>query len=347
LEYSSADFAIAQQADRLGDADTAQRFLGRSGNWHNLFNPATGYIQQRSATGVFAPDYDPASGDGFVEGSGGQYTWAVPHDVAGLIAATGGPEATTKRLDAFFGELNAGPASNHAYLGNEPTLGTPWLYAWLGQPHRTQRIVRDALLTLYDASPTGYPGNDDLGTMSAWYVLASLGLYPAVPGTDVLTLNTPLFPHARLQLAGGVLDITAPGASDHTAYVDRAWLDGECRSRPWLRWSELAGGGTLDYRVATTPNKAWGADAAPPSFSSHSRPAPATEKERCPDRSSSRMSEAGSASRTAPASTVGAELPGLAALAATGAPRALPLAAGLTVLLGWALRRRLAAGCRS
>ena len=221
LEYSAADFAIARLAQRMGDAGTAAAFLRRSGNWRNLFNPATGYVQQRSASGAFSPGYDPASGDGFVEGSGGQYTWAVPYDVAGLIAAMGGRDATTRRLDAFFGKLNAGPSSDHAYLGNEPTLGTPWMYAWLGQPYKTQRIVREALLTLYDASPKGYPGNDDLGTMSAWYVLASLGLYPAIPGTDVLTLGSPLFAHARLRLTGGVLDIKARGASDRTAYVRR------------------------------------------------------------------------------------------------------------------------------
>lgn len=273
LEYTAADFAIARQAARLRDAETAQRFLRRAGNWQRLFNPATGYIQQRSATGAFSPGYDPASGDGFVEGSGGQYTWAVPHDVAGLIAAMGGRAAATKRLDAFFGKLNAGPASDHAYLGNEPTLGTPWLYAWLGQPYKTQRIVRKALLTLYDATPKGYPGNDDLGTMSAWYVLASLGLYPALPGTDVVALGTPLFPRARLRLARGVLRITAGGASDTTAYVRGLALRGARVNRPWLSWSALARGGTLDYRVAARPNTVWATNlaAAPPSYSTDGR----------------------------------------------------------------------------
>ncbi|MGH2393329.1 MAG: GH92 family glycosyl hydrolase, partial [Candidatus Limnocylindria bacterium] len=278
LEYSAADFAIAQLAERLGDRATATKFLRRSGNWRRLFNPATGYIQQRSATGAFSPGYDPASDDGFVEGSGGQYTWAVPYDVAGLITAMGGRMAATGRLDAFFSNLNAGPRSNHAYLGNEPTLGTPWLYAWLGQPYKTQRIVRDALLTLYDASPEGYPGNDDLGTISAWYVLASLGLYPAIPGTDVLTVGSPLFPHARLRVAGNVLEINAPGASDEAAYVQRLSLRGACVSRPWLRWSELTGGGRLDFTSATSPNTAWGASHsdAPPSFSTGETPAAAT-----------------------------------------------------------------------
>lgn len=269
LEYAAADFAIARQAARLGDAGTAGRFLSRAGNWRKLFDPASGYIEQRSATGAFGSGHDPASGDGFVEGSGGQYTWAVPYDVGGLTAAMGGARKARARLDAFFAKLNAGPAANHAYLGNEPTLGTPWLYAWLGRPFRTQRIVRDALLGLYNPTPKGYPGNDDLGTMSAWYVLAALGLYPTTPGTDVVALSTPLFPHARLRLARGVLRIDARGATGATAYVRGVRLRGARVHRSWLSWPALARGGTLDYRVSTHPDARWGAApaAAPPSFS--------------------------------------------------------------------------------
>jgi predicted alpha-1,2-mannosidase len=272
LEYAAADFAIAQLASHLGDTGSSARFLQRAGNWRKLFNPATGYVQQRSATGAFSSDYDPANGDGFVEGSGGQYTWAVPYDAAGLIAAMGGRDTAAKRLDAFFAKLNAGPNADHAFLGNEPTLGTPWLYAWLGQPYKTQRIVREALRTLYSASPGGYPGNDDLGTMSAWYVLASLGLYPAIPGSDTLLLNSPSFRRARLQLAGGILDIRAPGASDANAYVRRIELRGRSVPRPWLRWNDLARGGTLRFRLVTEPDPTWGAlsSDAPPSFDARS-----------------------------------------------------------------------------
>lgn len=295
LEYTAADFAIARMAGRMRDAATAKTFLERAGNWRKLFNPATGYIEQRSAAGAFAPGYDPASDDGFVEGSGGQYTWAVPYDVAGLIKAMGGREATIKRLDAFFSKLNAGPRSDHAYLGNEPTLGTPWLYAWLAQPHKTQRIVRDALLGLYDASPKGYPGNDDLGTMSAWYVLSALGVYPAIPGTDVLTLGSPLFPRAQLQLGRKVLHIRAHGASDTAAYVRSLSLRRNCVTRPWLRWRDLRRGGTLRFHLATKPITRWGARRSdrPPSFSpSPARTtAPRRRGQPCGTRGSLRASE--------------------------------------------------------
>jgi predicted alpha-1,2-mannosidase len=268
LEYAAADFAIAEMASRLGDTEAKARFVQRAGNWRNLFNPATGYVQQRSATGAFSSGYDPSSGDGFVEGSGGQYTWAVPHDAAGLIAAMGGRDTAARRLDAFFAKLNAGPNADHAFLGNEPTLGTPWLYAWLGQPYKTQRIVTEALRTLYSASPGGYPGNDDLGTMSAWYVLASVGLYPAIPGGDTLLVSSPRFRRVRLRLAKGMLDIRAPAASEANSYVRRVELRGRAIRYPWLRWNDVARGGTLHFRLAPAPDPAWGAlrSDAPPSL---------------------------------------------------------------------------------
>jgi predicted alpha-1,2-mannosidase len=268
LEYAVADYAIGQLASRLGDTESSARFAQRAGNWSKLFNPATGYVQQRSATGAFGSGYDPASGDGFVEGSGGQYTWAVPHDAAGLIAAMGGRDTAARRLDAFFAKLNAGPNADHAFLGNEPTLATPWLYAWLGQPYKTQRVVRDALRTLYSPSPGGYPGNDDLGTMSAWYVLASIGLYPAIPGDGALLISSPAFRRARLQLGAGTLDIRAPEASEANVYVRRVRLRGRTVRRTWMRWNDIARGGTLRFQLAKRPNPAWGAlsSDAPPSL---------------------------------------------------------------------------------
>ena len=113
--------------------------------------------------------------------------------------------------------------------------------------------MRRAILSLFDASPGGYPGNDDLGQMSAWYVFGALGLYPAIPGTDVLALGSPLFPSATVRLAGGDLTITGRGAARGAPYVTALRLNGARRQEPWLRLSDVASGGRLAFDLSATP----------------------------------------------------------------------------------------------
>ena len=167
--------------------------------------------------------------------------------------------------------LNAGDDSGRAYLGNEPSLGTPWLYDWLGQPYRTQRVVRSAILSLYNGAPGGYPGNDDLGQLSAWYVFGALGLYPAIPGTDILALASPLFPRTTVHLPGGDLSLLAPNAGRAKPFVQGLRLNGEPHGAPWLSLSEVAAGATLRFRLGPEPNRRWGGGraATPPSFGPH------------------------------------------------------------------------------
>lgn len=264
LEYALADFAIDRYASALGQAARTTALHNSAGNWANLFNPRTGYIEPRLASGLFTTFSNPLTGDGFVEGSSAQYTWFVPQDTGGLVDKLGGREAAAARLDEFFTELNGGPTSPHAYLGNEPTLFTPWLYAWVGEPDKTGPIVHEAMFGLYDDAPTGLPGNDDLGTMSAWWVLAALGLMPAIPGTDTLLLSAPLFERATLSLPSGDLVISRRGSGDR---VQSLRLNGAPLDRAWVSYAELAGGGRLDYVVGTAAS-AWGHDPqqAPPSY---------------------------------------------------------------------------------
>jgi predicted alpha-1,2-mannosidase len=267
LEYALADFAIARYAAGQCDPLAYATFAGRSANWTRLFNPNSTHIQPRLRNGAFVP-VEPKSGEGFIEGSSSQYTWFVPHDVEGLVDALGGGQAAVERLDRFFSRNNAGPTKDLAFLGNEPTLGTPYLYAWLGQPHRVQILVRRALLKLYKNDPGGFPGNDDLGTMSAWYAFGALGFYPAIPGTDVLVLGSPLFHRAVLHLPGGDLTIEAPEASRDRPYVQTMRLDGVPFDRSWISYADLAGGAELDFTMAGAPNPGWASDSddAPPSF---------------------------------------------------------------------------------
>jgi predicted alpha-1,2-mannosidase len=268
LEYATADFAIARFAAALGDTATCETFLARSGNWMNLFNPATAHIQPRFADGSFTTAFDPASNEGYAEGSGAQYTWLVPHDLAGLTAALGGTAATIDRLDVFFTDLNAGPTSPFAFLSNEPNALTPWIYDWLGAPHKTQGLVRRALLTLFDDSPAGYAGNDDVGQMSAWYVLGALGLYPLIPGDDTLALGSPLFRKTEIQLPGGAVIISAPNARSGRPYIHGVALNAVPVNTPWIRFSDIAAGATLTYDLVATPDLAWGSASggSPPSF---------------------------------------------------------------------------------
>jgi predicted alpha-1,2-mannosidase len=282
LEYAIADFSIAQFAARaLGDRNTYRSFIARAGNWRNLLNPRSRQVEPRFADGAFVPGYDNLRGAGFAEGNSIQYTWMVPQDPAGLFAAIGGRADAARRLDRFTRKLNGGAGAthaDHALLGNEPNLNVPWLYNWTGRPYKAQEAVRRAL-RLYDTSPDGYPGNDDLGTLSSWYVLGALGLYPEVPGVGVLAIGSPLFSRATVRLAGGrKLRILASARRLSVAqapYIHAMRLDGHPYGRPWTTFCALARGATLAYELGARPNRAWGASAAalPPSFGTR-RPMP-------------------------------------------------------------------------
>jgi predicted alpha-1,2-mannosidase len=263
LEYASADFAIGAFGRNSCQKDTgSEELLSRSGSWRNVVNPTSGYAEPRSLTGQFSPTYDPTSGDGFVEGDGAQYTWHVLHDPSALIATLGGKAKAAKRLDTFFAQLNGGPTSPHAFLGNEPTLHTPYLYDWVGQPWKGQRVVRRAMLTLFGPGPGGMPGNDDLGTMSAWWVLSALGFYPVMPATGVLALGSPLFPHVVLDLPRGRVTLDAPGA-DRDPYIASLTVDGKAHPQPWLDVSALRDGAHLRFAMSPQPVTTWGTSAPP------------------------------------------------------------------------------------
>jgi predicted alpha-1,2-mannosidase len=271
LEYALADFGVARMAAARCDRRAFRRFMNRSGNWRNVFDGATRYAQPRRRDGSF--QREGATGeDGFVEGNAAQYTLFVPHDPAGLFKALGGRAAALRRLDRFFERINAGPAEPYAFLGNEPTLDSPWLYSWLGRPYRAAAIVRRAMLSLYSPRPGGYPGNDDLGAMSSWWVFGALGLYPAVPGTDVLTIGSPLFPHVVLRLPRGRVVIRAARAGAHRPYVRTLRVDGRRTERAWLRFARLRRGARLELRLGARPARRFGARALPPSFGRRATP---------------------------------------------------------------------------
>ena len=276
LEDATADFALSELARRMGDDAVRRQFLERAQYWKNIFNPhatlGAGYIQNRNADGTW-PKFDPASDEGFVEGSAAQYLWMVPFDEKGLFEKMGGNEKASQRLNAFFyhpdGSLAVTQSGGlHAELNNEPSIETPWLFDFLGQPWKTQEAVRRVLNTIWTNSPKGMPGNDDLGEMSSWYVWSAMGMYPEIPGRAELVLGSPLFTAIHIRRAAGDIVVKAHGAAADAPYVQSLKVDGKSTAKTWLPESFVEHGGTLEFEMGATPDKQWGtgAEDAPPSF---------------------------------------------------------------------------------
>lgn len=266
LEDATADFALADWAGRLGRADVRDALLPRASWWRNTFNPSAadgGYQQARMSDGTWTWPFSPSSDLGFAQGTSSTYTWMVQHDVSGLAAAMGGRERAAQRLDAFFHKPDGSWATGGDGLRydptNEPGIHTPWLYNALGQPWKTQETVRAMASLVYRTGPSGLPGNDDLGTMSAWYVFAALGVYPQTPSRAELLLSSPVFPATKINRNGApTITISAPDASPSNVYVRGATLNGQAHGKSWLSEDFVTGGGELVVDVTSTPDTTWG-----------------------------------------------------------------------------------------
>jgi predicted alpha-1,2-mannosidase len=284
LEYALGDCALSQMASALGEGQAAATLRERGRNWRKVWDADVvdaqlgfrGFPRPRIEGGDFyVPThgaYDPRSNHGFHEGTAWQYQWLVQQDVPGLVAAMGGIELARKRLDAFFaydelaGDLQGG-ARKHWVVGpysyynqfrynpnNEPDLHAPWMYTLLGQPWKTATVVR-AAQALFANAPNGVTGNDDLGTMSAWYIFSAIGLYPAVPGSGQLLLHAPSFAKVELDLGDGrSLRIEAPGADGRKLqYIGSLAVDGVAHAPAWIGWDRLRRGGTIRIALVDRP----------------------------------------------------------------------------------------------
>lgn len=266
LEDAAADYALADWARRLGRAEAASTFTDRARWWENTFNPAaaagSGYQQARASDGSWVEPFRPGTDVGFAQGSAATYTWMVQHDVARLTRLMGGPEAAVARLDDFFrrpdGSWTTGGVEDYDPT-NEPGIHTPWLYNALGRPWKTQQTVRAYLDLVYGIGPAGLPGNDDLGTMSAWYVWGALGMYPQTPSRGDMLLSSPTFSQARIRREGGpTIVVRAPEASPSDVYVRSVTVDGAPWSRSWVPASVLNDGGVIRFALGEQPDPRWG-----------------------------------------------------------------------------------------
>ncbi|WP_329168021.1 GH92 family glycosyl hydrolase [Streptomyces sp. NBC_01267] len=250
LDYAYEDWAVAQIAKKLGKTDDAKFFLERSNNYKKLFNPATGFMQARNLDGSWA-------NGGWSEGDQWVYTTDVMHDIPGLIDLKGGKEKFASWLDSYF----AGGHNNHT---NEPSHHAAYLYDFAGQPWKTQEQVRRIAHDNYANSADGLSGNEDCGQMSAWYVLSSLGIYPANPASGQYTVGSPFFDKAVLHLpaTSRPLVISAPGAATKP-YVQSLSLNGRKITKPFLNHADLVHGGNLKFTMNSAP-QAWAATSTPP-----------------------------------------------------------------------------------
>lgn len=223
----------------------------------------TGWARDHFRDGTWASGFTPSTGTGFVEGTSAQYTWMVYSDVTTLAQKMGGNATAVKRLDGFFrnpdGTFDLSATKGTRFdATNEPDIQTPYVYNYLGAAYKTQETVKAITDTKWNDTTGGIPGNDDAGTMSAWYVFSALGLYPTVPTRAELALTTPLFPHADVRLGSGRhLVIDAP-STDSAHYVKGLRVNGRSTSKAWLPARAVTSGAHLSYSLSTTPNPAWG-----------------------------------------------------------------------------------------
>jgi predicted alpha-1,2-mannosidase len=283
LEYGVGDFALALLAQRVGDVEGAQAALDRSHNWRNILDPETKWVRPRNADGSWKTPFLPNDEDGFQEGNSWQYSWLAPHDSAAVYEAMGGESVAVSRLDQLF----AAPAEAQTRAtafgvvyrvpqyapGNEHDLQVPWMYPFAGQQWRTADELRN-VQQVFRPTIDGLPGNDDLGSLSAWQAWSVLGFGPVTPGAPFFVVGSPTFTSVSLRLGSNVhaprFTVSAVGASVAARYVQSATLNDKPLTASWFKAASVRPGGSLRLEMGALPNTSYGAGVAdrPPSSAS-------------------------------------------------------------------------------
>ena len=272
LEYALADGALANAAKLMGNDEYLKYFTERSRSYRHLFDPELGFIRGKYSNGRFRDFYNPFwsthRGDDYCEGNGWQYTWLVPHDLEGLIGCFGSRDAFLTKLDSLFivsphleGE-NVSPditglIGQYAH-GNEPSHHILYFYTMAGEPWKTADKVREVMSTLYHDAPDGLSGNEDVGQMSAWYVLSSLGFYQVEPASGRYWFGSPIFDKAEINVGKDsegkdiIFRITAENNSDTNRYIRSVTLNGKPYDKWYIDHSDIASGGELVFHMGAT-----------------------------------------------------------------------------------------------
>jgi predicted alpha-1,2-mannosidase len=264
LDNAYFDWCVGRLAALMGKTEDAQLFSSRAANYRRIYDPQVRSMRARNAAGEWIPWLGKtAFGQGCTESNPLQQTWFVPHDVAGLIELMGGAEEFSHQLEDLFDQTPASFGWNDYYNhANEPVHHVPYLFVYSGKPWLTQKWVRRVLTNAYHNDVNGICGNDDVGQMSAWYVLSAMGFYPVCPGDGIYILGSPLFSSVTIHLdekwyKGASFAITAENQAPDHPYVQSARLNGKLLTRAWIRHSEIAAGGALEFVMGAEPNKKW------------------------------------------------------------------------------------------
>lgn len=253
LEHAYYDWCAAQIAKVVGNMTDYKFFFRRSLNYRNVFNHSTGLMNSRYANGSWAP-----ANHGWSEGGQDMYTFAVLHDVPGLINLMGGITNFNRTLDQRTGDLNA-------LVNNEPGNHYPYLYDFSREPFKCQSLI-SAALTNFSNTPNGLPGNDDCGQTSSWLLFANMGFYPVNPASGIYIIGRPLFDQMTLHLPKGhTFTITAENNSAGNNYIQSATLNGKPLDAPCITYSQILAGGKLNFVMGPSPSS-WAVDwrGAPP-----------------------------------------------------------------------------------
>lgn len=271
LEYALADDCVAKVARLLGKKADAKYFGERAKSYRHYFDKQTGFMRGLSSDGKFRTPFNPFSTvhrqDDYTEGNAWQYTWLVPHDVHGLVKLFGSEANFTTKLDSLFivnGTLgdNASPdisglIGQYAH-GNEPSHHVLYMYNYVGQPWKAARLIRQTMSEMYNDELDGLSGNEDVGQMSAWYILSAMGLYQVEPAGGKYIIGSPIVDKATMNVGDGkTFTILCPDNSKENIYVQSAKLNGKPYTKSYIMYDDIMRGGTLELQMGNKPSK-WG-----------------------------------------------------------------------------------------
>lgn len=275
LEYCAADDGVAKVAKLLGKKDDYEYFFNRSRSYKKYYDPETRFLRAVDTDGKFRLPFNPFFAEhrtnDYTEGNAWQYTFLVPHDVKGLIKLFGSDKAFMSKLDSLFfvegwaGD-NASPdmsgmTGQYAH-GNEPSHHVIYMYNYAGRPDKAAPLLRKMLNEMYLDQPDGLSGNEDVGQMSAWYILSSVGLYQVDPVGGRFVIGSPLFYKATVNVGGGkTFTVVAKNNSDKNIYVQSARLNGKTLKNSYVDFNDIRHGGTLELVMGPKPSK-WASAAA-------------------------------------------------------------------------------------